>query len=309
MDFEDRDVLSLLNFSREDIEKVFEVADRLEYVVEKRTRLDVLKDKVLGALFFQPSTRTRLSFESAMLRLGGAVTGFADAKVSRAGDKYKESIADTARVIENYVDVVAIRHYNEGVPAEFAKYAEIPVINAGDGSNEHPTQGLLDLYTIKKELGRIDNIDIIMTGDMRVERAIHSLLYGLAKFDDVIVHLISPEDQRLPQKFKENLDELDLKYDESNNINKFINETDVIYSDGIKQSREDAATPDQYIVNAKKLKTAKKDMIVMHPLPRLDELSRDVDFLPYARYFEETRYGVITRMALLTLLFGREKKI
>ena len=309
MDFEGRDILSLLDFSREDIEKVFEVADKLEHIVNQRTRIDILKDKILGTLFFQPSTRTRLSFESAMLRLGGGVTGFADAKVSRAGDKYKESIADTARVIENYVDAVAMRHYEDGMPAEFAKYAEVPVINGGDGSNEHPTQGLLDLYTIKKELGRIDDIEIVILGDMIVERAIHSLLYGLAKFDDVKVHLVSPENQRLPSEFKKNLNEMNFNYDESNSVYKFIDKADVIYSDGIKQKRGDAPTPDQYVVNAKKLEKAKKDLIVLHPLPRLDELSDDVDFTPHARYFEETKYGVITRMALLTLIFGRENKI
>lgn len=309
MDFEGRDILSLLNFSREDIEKVFEVADRLEYVVEKRTRLDVLKDKILGTLFFQPSTRTRLSFESAMLRLGGGVTGFADAKVSRAGDKYKETIADTARVIENYVDAVAMRHYDEGVPAEFAKYVEISVINGGDGSNEHPTQGLLDLYTIKKELGRVEGIKMVVVSDMRNERVIPSLLYGLAKFDDVKVYLLAPENLRLREEVFENIKKLKLKYDEIGDIREVVDNIDVIYSNVIKEKRSNTKTPSKYVVNAKKLKNAKKNMIVMHPLPRLDELSEDVDTLPHAKYFKETRYGVITRMALLTLIFGREKEI
>jgi len=308
MYFEGRDILSLLDFSRGDIEKVFEVADRLEYVVKKRTRLDILKDKILGTLFFQPSTRTRLSFESAMLRLGGAVTGFADAKVSRAGDKYKESIADTARVIENYVDAVAMRHYDEGVPAEFAKYVEIPVINGGDGTHEHPTQALLDLYTIKKELGRLDNIEIIMSGDMSFERANHSLLYGFAKFDNVKVHLVCPEDQRLLEEYRVNIDKMSLTYDEPSTITQYIKTADVIYSNGIIRERG-MATPEEYVTNAKKLRDAKKELIVMHPLPRLDELREDVDSTPHARYFEETRYGVITRMALLTLIFGREKKV
>jgi len=308
MDFEGRDILSLLDFSREDIEKVFEVADKLEYVVNERTRLDILKDKVLGTLFFQPSTRTRLSFESAMLRLGGVITGFADAKVSRAGDKYKESIADTARVIENYVDAVAMRHYNEGVPAEFAKYVETPVINGGDGSNEHPTQGLLDLYTIKKELDRLDNIEVIMIGDMSFERVNHSLLYGFAKFDNITVHLVCPEDQRLPKEYRVNLDKMGLTYDEPNAVTQYIKTADVIYSNGIIRERG-MATPEEYVTNAKKLREAKKGLIVMHPLPRLDELREDVDSTPHARYFEEARYGVITRMALLTMIFGREKKI
>jgi aspartate carbamoyltransferase catalytic subunit len=309
MDFKGRDILSLFEFTRRDIEKVFKVADKLEPVVKKRTRITILKDKVLGTLFFQPSTRTRLSFESAMLRLGGAVTGFADAKVSRAGDKFQESIADTAKVIENYVDAVAIRHFQDGVAAEFAKHITIPVINGGDGQNEHPTQGLLDLITIKKELGRINGIDIIIIGDMIEERAIHSLLYGLAKFDDVKVHLVSPDNQRLPQAYKKNLNELNLKYDEGNSIYGLVENADVIYSDGIKTSKEGAITPDQYIVDAKKLVKAKRDMIVMHPLPRLDELSEDVDSTPHARYFKETMYGVIARMAVLTLVFGREEKL
>jgi len=309
MDFEGRDILSLLDFSREDIEKVFEVADKLEHIVNQRTRIDILKDKILGTLFFQPSTRTRLSFESAMLRLGGGVTGFADAKVSRAGDKYKESIADTARVIENYVDAVAMRHYEDGMPAEFAKYAEIPVINGGDGSNEHPTQGLLDLYTIKKELGRIDDIEILIVSDMKNERVIPSLLYGLAKFDDVKVHLLSPEEFKLKKEVYDNIKKMKLDYNEINNLEEVIDKVDVIYSNVIREKRGDAPTPDQYVVNAKKLEKAKKDLIVLHPLPRLDELSDDVDFTPHARYFEETKYGVITRMALLTLIFGRENKL
>jgi aspartate carbamoyltransferase catalytic subunit len=309
MNFKGGDVLGLSEFSRKDIEKVFRVANKLESVVKKRTRIVILKDKILGTLFFQPSTRTRLSFESAMLRLGGVVTGFADAKVSRAGDKYQESMADTAKVIENYVDAVAMRHFQDGATAEFAKHAAIPVINGGDGQNEHPSQGLMDLYTIKKEIGRIDGIDIIITGDMIEERAIHSLLYGLAKFDDVVVHLISPDNLRLPEGFKRNLNAMGLKYDERNSIYGLVENADVIYSDGIKTSKEGAITPDQYIVNAKKLEKAKRDMIVMHPLPRLDELSEDVDLTPHARYFKETMYGVITRMAILTLVFGREEKL
>lgn len=308
MEFSGRDILSLLDFSREDIETVFRVADKLGYVVEERTRLDLLKDKVMATLFYEASTRTRLSFESAMLRLGGAVTGFADAKVSRAGDRFKEALADTARVVENYADVVVMRHFESGATAEFAKHSSVPVISGGDGTNEHPTQGLLDLYTMKRELGKIDGKEILIVSDMKTERAIHSLLYGLARFDDVNVYLLAPDDSKLSRDVRENISQLGLRCTDLNDMNEVMGKVDVIYSNTIIQpvmNEVRRTTPDTFVLNASKLETAKSSMIVMHPLPRLDELNEDVDRSPHAKFFEETKYGVITRMALLCLVFGR----
>jgi aspartate carbamoyltransferase catalytic subunit len=308
--FEGRDILSVLDFSRQDIETVFEASDKLEHIVKERTRVDILRDKIMASLFFEPSTRTRLSFESAMLRLGGGVTGFADAKVSRAGDRYQETLADTARVIENYADVVVMRHYENGAAAEFARHADVPVINAGDGTNEHPTQALLDLYTIRKEVGRIDNIQVAIISDMKNERVIPSLLYGLAKFDDVGVYLLAPENLRLNEEVFQNIRKLGLQHREIADLMEVVSKVDVIYSNVIRERRADSdVTPAAYVVTAKKLREMKRNAIIMHPLPRLDELSEDVDTLPHARYFQETKYGVITRMALLSLIFGKTSAV
>jgi aspartate carbamoyltransferase catalytic subunit len=308
LEFSGRDIVSLLDFSRDGIEKVFSVSDSLEYVVKNRTRLELLKDKVMAALFYEASTRTRLSFECAMLRLGGAVTGFADARVSRAGDRFRERLADTARVVENYADVVVIRHHENGAPAEFARHANVPVISGGDGTNEHPTQGLLDLYTVKKELGEIDGKDILISSDMKNERAVHSLLFGLAKFDDVTVYLLAPDDLKLSRHVRESISRQGLRCTDVSDLNQVIGKVDVVYSDTIIQptfNETRRATPDRFILNASKLEKAKDNMIVLHPLPRLDELSDDVDMSPHAKFFEQTKYGVITRMALLCLIFGR----
>jgi len=304
-----RNILSIIDILREELEEVFGLADRIEYLVKKKGRLNILSDKVIGLMFFQPSTRTRLSFETAVLRLGGLTTGFADSKVSRAGDKYKETMADTARVIENYFDMAIIRHYENGVPAEFAKYADIPVINAGDGNHEHPTQAMLELYTIRREIGRLDNIKVLIVSGMKDERVIPSFLYGLSKFENIKVYLMAPENLKLNDEIRENLTDYGLDYDDVESIEEVISEVDVIYSCEILEKRCEQKTPESYIINAEKVRMAKKNMIILHPLPRLDELNINVDNLHHAKYFLETKYGLLIRMALLVMIFGREEML
>jgi len=301
--FKNRDVLSILDLSRKDIECIFATADKLEYLVTKRKRNTILKDKILGSLFFQSSTRTRLSFESAMQRLGGTVIGWAEAKQSRAGDSYQETLADTARVVQSYADVIAMRHPNNGAPEEFAKWAEIPVINGGDGTNEHPTQALLDLYTIKKDKGRIDGLKVLMIGDMVTERVLHSLPYALAKFEDTSVYSLAPKGLRMPKEYRDEFRKLNLHYEEVESMEDVIKDVDVIYSCTVVHNRHDI-TKEPYRVTLKKLKSARSDVIVLNPLPRLDELAEDVDDTPYQRYFHQPLNGVIIRMALFALVLG-----
>jgi len=303
--FRNRDVLSILDLSRKDIECIFASADKLEYLVMERKRSTILKGKILGSLFFQPSTRTRLSFESAMQRLGGTVIGWAEPKQSRAGDSYQETLADTARVVQSYADVIAMRHPDNGAAVEFAKWSEIPVINGGDGTNEHPTQALLDLYTIKKDKGRIDGLKVLMIGDMITERVLHSLPYALAKFEDTSLYSLAPEGLRMPKKYKDAFKNLNLQYEEIDSMDDVIKDVDVIYSCTVVHNRRDI-TEEPYRITLAKLKDAKSDVIVLNPLPRVDELAEDVDDTPYQRYFLQPLNGVTIRMALFALVLGAE---
>lgn len=299
--------MSLLDLKKADLERIFALSDKLEQVVANRTKLDLLHDKIMASLFFQPSTRTRLSFESAMNRLGGSVIGFADAKVSRAGDAYAESIEDTARMINHYADVVAIRHFESGAAQKFADYAEVPVINAGDGSNEHPTQALLDLYTIKRERGKIGNMKVLFIGDMN-QRTVHSLLYGLAKYDDVSAYLLHPDDLSLPTQVERNLKDFHIALETVNQAEQIIRDVDVVYVIFSKKSASEPPTDERYKITLRKLSNVQDSLLLMHPLPRMDELPVDVDKTRYGRYFLQPYYGVVVRMAILLLLFGRESQ-
>ncbi len=297
----------MMDLSRKDVEGIFAAARKMEPIATGRTEKDVLKDKILATLFFQPSTRTRLSFESAMHRLGGAVLGWASPEVTRAGDAYGETLTDTALMIEKYADVVAMRHSHVGEPTKFAEAANIPVINGGDGYGEgaeHPTQALLDLYTIMKEKGRIDGLKVLLTGDMN-QRTHHSLCYGLGKFNDVQVSLFSPSSLRLPQGVKQNLDKMGLRYEEVEEIDSLMDKIDVIYALGPAKSRSELPTEDRFRIHIKRLAKAKKDLVVLHPLPRLDEVSTDLDKTEYAKYFIQPLNGVVIRMALLALVLGK----
>ena len=302
-----RDVLSLKDF-----EHVFTVADELRPIAERRQNTDMLEDKTLLTAFYQPSTRTRLATEAAMHRLGGHVLGFSDAKNTRAGDFYQESIKDTVHMLEYYGDVIAMRHFQQGAPAEAARWASVPVINCGDGWGEHPTQVLTDLYTVGRELGALDGTRWLLVGDMRM-RTMHSILYAFSQFD-VESYVCSPPEMSLLPEFKEELKAKDTPFTEVESVEKAIGDVDVIYMEPVvqadyTQSRvertgQEGMTPKEYRVTRDLLKEAKRSAIVLHSLPRMDELSTDVDETRHQRYWVEAFNGVVMRMALLSLVLG-----
>lgn len=310
--FAGRDILSLKGFERAEFEHVFEVAEDLEPIARARRNVDLLAHKTLVTAFYQPSTRTRLAHEAAMHRLGGHVLGFSDAKMTRAGDFYQESIKDTVHMLEYYGDVMVMRHFQQGAPHEAARWTSIPVINAGDGWGEHPTQVLTDLYTVRRELGRIDGLKFLCIGDMRM-RTMHSIAYALTQFDAEMI-AIAPPEMSLTDEFKAELAEQNFTIREVEHVRDAIAEADVIYMEPVvqadytasRQERGDdvGTTPEQYRVTREVLRDAKPDSIVLHSLPRMDELPPDVDQTRHARYWEEAYYGVVMRMALLSLVLG-----
>jgi len=310
--FAGRDILSLKGFEREEFYRVFEVADRLAPIARDRRNSDLLAEKILVTAFYQPSTRTRLAHEAAMLRLGGRVTGFADPKMTRAGDFYQESIKDTVHMLEYYGDVIVMRHFQQGAPAEAARWASVPVINAGDGWGEHPTQVLTDLYTIQQEKGRLDGLHIVLVGDMRM-RTMHSISYAMSQFD-IQASYIAPEEMSLTPEFKKELDELSVRYQEVEHIEQVVDQADVIYMEPVVQPdytkpRDERGgqvgmTPANYQVTKALMRKAKPDCIILHSLPRMDELLEEVDYTRHARYWAEAFNGVVMRMALLSLVLG-----
>jgi aspartate carbamoyltransferase catalytic subunit len=311
--FAGRDILSLKEFEREEFFHVFEVADMLKPYARDRRNGDLLKDKSLLTAFYQPSTRTRLATEAAMHRLGGHVLGFSDAKNTRAGDFYQESIKDTVHMLEFYGDVIAMRHFQQGAPAEAARWASIPIINCGDGWGEHPTQVLTDLYTIYTEKGTLDGLTILCVGDMRM-RTMHSILYAASQFDVQMI-VISPEEMSLLPEFKKEIDDMSVNFREEESVEKAIADADVIYMEPVVQpdytkSRDERTgdvglTPAAYKVTRALLRDkGKSDSIVLHSLPRMDELTTDVDGTKHQRYWVEAFNGVVMRMALLALVLG-----
>jgi aspartate carbamoyltransferase catalytic subunit len=310
--FAGRDILSLKGFERAEYFRVFEVADRLAPIARDRRNSDLLAKKILVTAFYQPSTRTRLAHEAAMLRLGGKVTGFADPKMTRAGDFYQESIKDTVHMLEYYGDVIVMRHFQQGAPAEAAKWSSVPVINAGDGWGEHPTQVLTDLYTVFKERGALDGLNFVLVGDMRM-RTMHSISYAMSQFD-IQASYIAPPEMSLTPEFKHELDGLNVRYREVEHIDQVIEQADVIYMEPVVQpdytkSRDERGaevgmTPANYQVTKALLRRAKADCIVLHSLPRMDELLPEVDDTGHARYWIEAFNGVVVRMALLALVLG-----
>jgi aspartate carbamoyltransferase catalytic subunit len=308
-----RDILTLKDFSREDFFRVFEVANELRPHAANRRNTDLLSQKTLLTAFYQPSTRTRLSTEAAMHRLGGHVLGFSDAKMTRAGDFYQESLKDTFRMLESYGDVIAIRHFTEGAPAEAAKWSSVPIINCGDGWGQHPTQVLTDLYTILLERGTLDGLTYLLVGDMRM-RTMHSILHALSQFDAEAI-VVSPPDMALKPEFKAELDAMSVAYREAESVPDVIGEADVIYMEPVVQAdytqsrveRGDdvALTPTEYQVTAKLMREkAKRSSMILHSLPRMDELTADVDETRHQRYWAEASNGVVLRMALLALVLG-----
>ena len=308
-----RDILSLKDMEREEFFQIFRVTDQLKPYALERRNTDLLKSKTLLTAFYQPSTRTRMATEAAMHRLGGHVLGFSDSKMTRAGDFYQETIKDTAHMLEYYGDVIAMRHHQQGAPAECAKWASVPVINCGDGWGEHPTQVLTDLYTIWQAKGTLDGLKMLCVGDMRM-RTMHSILYACSQFD-IEAFVVSPDDMSLLPEFKAELDERNVQYREFETVEKCIADADVIYMEPVvqadyTQARVEATdnrgtTPEAYRVTRKLLRDkAKSDSIILHSLPRMDELPPDVDSTRHARYWVEAFNGVAMRMALLALVLG-----
>lgn len=310
--FMGRDILSLKNFGREEYFRIFEVADELLPIARDRRNTDLLNDKTLVTAFYQPSTRTRLAHEAAMHRLGGHVLGFSDVKNTRAGDFYQESIKDTVRMLEFYGDVLVMRHFQQGAPAEAAKWASIPVINAGDGWGEHPTQVLTDLYTIYNEKGTLDGLNFLLIGDMRM-RTMHSISYAMSQFD-INAFYVSPPEMSLTEEFKKELVSLNLNFKEIEHVEQAISEADVIYMEPVVQpdytkARDERGasvglTPENYKVTKELMRKAPQDSIILHSLPRMDELSVEVDDTRHQRYWIEAFNGVVMRMALLALVLG-----
>jgi aspartate carbamoyltransferase catalytic subunit len=297
---------------RNEFMHLFEIADRVEPIARERRNADILAHKTLVTAFYQPSTRTRLAHEAAMHRLGGHVTGFSDAKMTRAGDFYQESIKDTVHMLEFYGDVLVMRHFQQGAPHEAAKWSSIPVINAGDGWGEHPTQVLTDLYTVTKEMGSIDGKSFLAIGDHRM-RTMHSLGYALSQFDAEMI-ILAPEEMSPLPEFLAELDEKGTNYRIVNHVDEAIAECDVVYMEPVVQpdytlSRDDvpddySLTPPEFQVTQKVMSKAKSSSIVLHSLPRMDELLPEVDQLRHARYWQEAYNGVIMRMALLSSVLG-----
>ena len=300
-----RHLMSPLDFSVEEVEKVLDLASDIEKNPAKYAH--ACDGKVLATLFYEPSTRTRLSFESAMIHLGGQVLGFSSAASSSASKG--ESVSDTIRMISCYADICAMRHPKEGAPMVASAVSGIPVINAGDGGHQHPTQTLTDLMTIRSLKGRLDHITIGLCGDLKFGRTVHSLVKALVRYENVRFVFISPEELRIPSYIREEvLDANGQNYKEVERLEDVIGDLDLLYMTRVQQERffneEDyIRLKDFYILNKEKMALAKPDMLVLHPLPRVNEISVEVDNDPRAAYFKQVQYGVYVRMALiLTLL-------
>ena len=296
-------MVSIKDFTREELDYILDVAEAMEPLYERGS--DLLRGKVLVLLFFEPSTRTRLSFEVAMKKLGGATIGFAGREA--ASVMKGENLADTIRVVENYADAIVLRHPMEGSARLAAEFSSKPVINAGSGAEEHPTQAMLDLYTIRREKGRIDGLNIALMGDLRYGRTVHSLAYALSMYD-VKLYLISPP---LLKMRREVLEEIKDKVPvvETSDLAGVLPELDVLYVTRIQKERfadpmEYEKVRGSYRIDLRALEGAREDLIIMHPLPRVDEIAPEVDGTPYARYFQQVRSGVVVRMALLALILG-----
>jgi len=310
--FSGRDILSLKEFERQEFFHVFEVADEMAPIAKSRRNSDLLAEKTMVTAFYQPSTRTRLAHEAAMHRLGGHVTGFSDAKMTRAGDWYQESIKDTVKMLEFYGDVIVMRHFQQGAPHEAAKWSSVPIINGGDGWGEHPTQILTDLYTVLTEKGTLNGLKWLAVGDMRM-RTMHSLGYALSQFDCPIT-FVAPPEMGLTDEFKAELNSYSVNFKEAEHVEQAIAEADVILVEPVVQpdytkSRQEAGehgqTPANYKITRELLSTkAKSDAILLHSLPRMDEIPPDVDITRWSRYWQEAFNGVVMRMALLGLVLG-----
>lgn len=300
-----RHLMNPLDFSVDELEQLFDLAGDIETNMPKYAH--ACRGKKLATCFYEPSTRTRLSFEAAMLNLGGSVLGFSDASNSSAAKG--ESVADTIRIISCYADICAMRHPKEGAPMVAAAFSGIPVINAGDGGHQHPTQTLTDLMTIRSLKGRMDNLTIGLCGDLKFGRTVHSLINALVRYDNIRFIFISPDELRVPDYITEMLKEKNIPYEEVIRLEEIMPRLDLLYMTRVQKERffneEDyVRLKDFYVLDKAKLSLAPADMLVLHPLPRVNEISVDVDDDPRAVYFRQAQYGVYVRMALILTLLG-----
>lgn len=297
-------LISPLDLSVSELEDILRLAD--DILSDKKKYSDICHGKKLATLFYEPSTRTRLSFEAAMLNLGGSVLGFSSADSSSAAKG--ESVADTIRVISSYADICAMRHPKEGAPFVASTYSSIPVINAGDGGHNHPTQTLTDLFTISKLKGRLDNLKIGFCGDLKFGRTVHSLINAMVRYDNIHFVLISPDELKIPAYLREEvLDANHISYEEVKNLEAVLPDLDLLYMTRVQKERffneEDyIRLKDSFILDAKKMSLAKEDMLVLHPLPRVNEIATEVDTDKRAVYFKQAELGVYVRMALIMKL-------
>lgn len=300
-----RHLMSPLDFTVEELDRLFDLAGDIEKNMDKYAH--ACAGKKLATCFYEPSTRTRLSFEAAMLNLGGSVIGFSDASSSSASKG--ESVSDTIRVISCFADICAMRHPKEGAPMVAASRSAIPVINAGDGGHQHPTQTLTDLLTIRSLKGTLSHFTIGLCGDLKFGRTVHSLIHALMRYEDIRFIFISPEELKVPDYITDMLKEHNIPYEEVIRLENIMPELDFLYMTRVQRERffneEDyVRLKDFYILDTEKMKLAKEDMLVLHPLPRVNEISVEVDEDPRAAYFKQVQYGVYVRMALILTLLG-----
>jgi aspartate carbamoyltransferase catalytic subunit len=294
-----RDLISITDYSKEEYLRIMELAAEFE----KNPNQDLLKGKVVASLFFEPSTRTRLSFETAISRLGGRIIGIADPGSSSVSKG--ETLHDTIRMVTNYADLIVMRHPLEGAARYAAEVATVPVINAGDGANQHPTQTLLDMYSILKTQGRLDNINIFMVGDLKYGRTVHSLLMALSEFDNQVFNFIAPEELQMPEEYKIHLKERGIRYFEHREFTDIISAADIIYMTRVQKERfsdpiEYEKVKNVYILREKMLRNTKSNVRVLHPLPRVNEIHTDVDKSEKAYYFEQALNGIYAREAIIS---------
>jgi aspartate carbamoyltransferase catalytic subunit len=300
-----RNLIDTMDFSIEELEEIFELSNQIISNPEEFSNL--CRGKLLATLFYEPSTRTRLSFEAAMLRLGGEVIGFSEPNSSSVSKG--ESIADTVKTIACYADIMAMRHPKEGAPQVAAEYSPVPVINAGDGGHQHPTQTLTDLLTIKTTKGKLSNLTIGLCGDLKFGRTVHSLIKAMSRYENNKFILISPQELKIPEYLKKKLEKDQIYFKEIEKLDEVIGELDILYMTRVQKERffneEDyIRLKDSYILDEEKMDKASKDMIVLHPLPRVNEISYAVDNDPRAYYFKQVKYGMYVRMALIAKLLG-----
>lgn len=297
-----KSLVSIQDFSKEEILHILEVAKEFE----KNREQDFLKGKVVACLFFEPSTRTRLSFEAAVNRLGARVIGFPDDRNTSVSKG--ETLEDTIRIVSNYVDLIVMRHPMEGAAEIAASVAPVPVVNAGDGANQHPTQTLLDMYTILQTQGRLDDLTINMVGDLRYGRTVHSLSQAMSYFNPNYV-FTAPDELKMPHKYLEELDAKGIRYTQTESLEEHLNDCDILYMTRVQQerfpSKEDYdRVKDIYELTASMLGGVRPNMKILHPLPRITEIAKDVDNTPYAYYFQQAQNGMFIRMAVISYLLG-----